>query len=172
MKPILNALLVATAVVALTGAAMAQNVGQTDTGTSVTGTTTMDSDTTGTGVTGQTGTDLESKLDSDQAELLEQTLDNRGYAIGSVDGVIDTQTEAALREFQEANGLAVTGTVTSETVAELGIEDQLGTMQDMEAQDPNDADLDASPGMTDDTGMGTTGTIGGTGMDGSTGTSP
>ena len=172
MKPIFNALLVATAVVAMTGAAMAQNVGQSDTGTSVTGTTTMDSDTTGTGMTGQTGTDLKSQLDSDQAELLEKTLDNRGYSIGSVDGVIDSQTEAALREFQEANGLAVTGTVNNETVAELGIKDQLGTVKNMDTQTPDDSDMGESPSMTDDTGMGTSGTIGGSGMGGSTGTSP
>ncbi|WP_425497197.1 peptidoglycan-binding domain-containing protein [Luteimonas flava] len=36
-------------------------------------------------------------------------------------GVLGTQTQAALRSFQTAHGLGVTGTMTTETLSALGV---------------------------------------------------
>ena len=44
----------------------------------------------------------------------------RGYDIGTIDGVIGTKSEIALRDFQRARGLQVTGTATREVLAQLG----------------------------------------------------
>ncbi|GEM_PF-1645778 len=152
MKPLLNALLVTAAVITLSGAAMAQDTGTTtapDTGT--TGTTTFDADTTtgttgsaDTGATGATG--AEAQLNTEQVQQLEQTLSNRGYSISLTDGIMDSQTEAALREFQEDNDLAVTGTATSETLAELGMEAGAGAgaMQTPDTTDSTETDTSGS----------------------------
>lgn len=167
MKPILNALLLATAVIALSGNVMAQDVGvQTGTDTGVTGTTTTGPDTTGS-VGAETTTGIESELDSGQVEMLEQTLENRGYSIGSADGVMDSETEAALREFQEDNGLMVTGTATTETMTELGMNSTMGLDTEPGFRAP---DVGTSGTMGTTPGTSDTGTGGTTGLDSDTGT--
>jgi len=40
---------------------------------------------------------------------IERRLNRRGYAVGSVDGVVDTRTTAAIKSYQADAGLAVTG---------------------------------------------------------------
>ena len=46
-------------------------------------------------------------------------LAKRGYNIGTIDGVIGAKSEAALRDFQRRNGLAVTGQATRDVLAAL-----------------------------------------------------
>jgi His-Xaa-Ser repeat protein HxsA len=45
----------------------------------------------------------------------------QGYYRGSIDGVVGPGTRAALREFQSARGLSVTGTITPQTLDALMI---------------------------------------------------
>src|SRR5262245_40611846 len=47
---------------------------------------------------------------------IQQELARRGYDPGRVDGVLGAQTEAAIRDFEEDNGLPVTGQVSLELV--------------------------------------------------------
>jgi len=69
------------------------------------------------GVTEQNDSDMK------QAEILavQEALAADGYDPGPVDGHMDNDTRAAIREFQKDNDLVVTGTVDSETAQLLGI---------------------------------------------------
>lgn len=60
-------------------------------------------------------------LDWHEIKKVQSTLNYHGYNSGPVDGVMGPMTRGAIRRFQLDNGLNVTGTTTSETVAELGI---------------------------------------------------
>jgi len=52
---------------------------------------------------------------------IQQKLKNWGYYSGDVDGVFGSRTEAAVRLFQQKNGLAVDGKVGAQTLAALGM---------------------------------------------------
>ena len=52
---------------------------------------------------------------------IQKRLKNWGYYTGTVDGVFGSQTEKAVRYFQQKNGLTVDGQVGSQTLAALGI---------------------------------------------------
>lgn len=51
--------------------------------------------------------------------LIERNLKDRGYEPGSLDGTFDQDTRRALRKFQRANGMVVTGYVSQETMIRL-----------------------------------------------------
>ena len=57
-----------------------------------------------------------------QVRKAQQHLRSRGYQPGSADGLMGPQTIAALRRYQSANGLTVTGEVDSDTLDSLGID--------------------------------------------------
>ncbi|MEO9823954.1 MAG: lytic murein transglycosylase [Paracoccaceae bacterium] len=50
---------------------------------------------------------------------LQSGLKARGYDVGTIDGVIGSKTEVAIRDFQRRNGLPVTGGATAEILAAL-----------------------------------------------------
>ena len=52
-----------------------------------------------------------SNLNKDKRKDIEQALKNKGFEPGSVDGVIDSQTQSAISQFQRDNNLPATGTV-------------------------------------------------------------
>lgn len=52
---------------------------------------------------------------------IQKRLKNWGYYTGAVDGVFGSQTEKAVRYFQQKNGLTVDGQVGNQTLAALGI---------------------------------------------------
>jgi peptidoglycan hydrolase-like protein with peptidoglycan-binding domain len=51
----------------------------------------------------------------------QQALNDRGFNVGSVDGVWGPNTENAVRDFQRAQGLQQTGTLDQATLAALGV---------------------------------------------------
>ncbi len=57
-----------------------------------------------------------------QVRKAQQQLRARGYQAGSADGIMGPQTISALRRYQSANGLTVTGKVDSDTLDYLGID--------------------------------------------------
>ncbi len=57
-----------------------------------------------------------------QVRKTQQQLRSRGYQPGSADGLMGPQTISALRRYQSANGLTVTGKVDSDTLDSLGID--------------------------------------------------
>jgi carboxyl-terminal processing protease len=60
-----------------------------------------------------------------QMTLAQETLRRFGYEPGPIDGIMRFETASALRAFQRAHGLSVTGRTNPETLATLGIEDKL-----------------------------------------------
>lgn len=86
----------------------------------------------GMSVTGRASTALLASLQADrdsrpstdrrQVEDVQRALAQRGYAVGPVDGVMGPSTRSALRTYQSDAGLPVTGRISSEVLAELGIE--------------------------------------------------
>ena len=57
----------------------------------------------------------------DQVKKVQEVLDNLGFDLGKwgVDGIIGSQTEAAIKAFQELEGLEVTGIIDDETLKAL-----------------------------------------------------
>ncbi len=53
---------------------------------------------------------------------VQQALQQRGYDPGQLDGIVGSQTRTALRSFQQAEGLEVSGRMSSETLERLGVE--------------------------------------------------
>lgn len=60
-------------------------------------------------------------MDSSTIQNAQNSLRDEGYSI-SVDGVWGPETAAALRQFQQENGLDATGALDSETMAALDIQ--------------------------------------------------
>ena len=58
---------------------------------------------------------------ADEVTQLQQQLLLRGYSPGPADGVLGGQTRLALRDFQKAEGMPVTGDLTEQTRMMLGI---------------------------------------------------
>lgn len=58
-------------------------------------------------------------LDGDKIRYLQHLLQEKGYDVGSEDGMIGPQTADAIRQFQEAQGLAATGTPDRQTIRTL-----------------------------------------------------
>ena len=63
-----------------------------------------------------------SNLEKEKKKDIEQALQDKGFDPGSVDGVIDTQTQSAISQFQRDNNLPATGTVDEQTAKRLGVE--------------------------------------------------
>jgi peptidoglycan hydrolase-like protein with peptidoglycan-binding domain len=63
-----------------------------------------------------------SNLEKEKKKDIEQALQDKGFEPGSVDGVIDTQTQSAISQFQRDNNLPATGTVDEQTAKQLGVE--------------------------------------------------
>ena len=59
---------------------------------------------------------------NEQVRKAQQHLRSRGYQPGSADGLMGPQTISALRRYQSANELTVTGEVDSDTLDSLGID--------------------------------------------------
>jgi hypothetical protein len=63
-----------------------------------------------------------SNLEKEKKKDIEQALQDKGFEPGSVDGVIDSQTQSAISKFQRDNNLPATGTVDEQTAKQLGVE--------------------------------------------------
>ncbi len=61
---------------------------------------------------------------------VQAALKDRGYDPGQVDGIMGPLTRDALRKFQEANGLAVDGQLSDETLDKLGVQPPVNTDDD------------------------------------------
>lgn len=62
-----------------------------------------------------------SAYDASLVRSVQQTLNDRGYNAGPVDGVWGAGTESALRDFQQSNGLPQSGNLDRQTRAALGV---------------------------------------------------
>ena len=57
----------------------------------------------------------------DLVRAAQQSLNDKGYSVGTVDGQLGPATKTALSRFQQAQGLAQTGDLDSQTLAALGV---------------------------------------------------
>ena len=70
---------------------------------------------------GATGQRVGQEMDVETVRKLQQALRNKGQHVGGVDGIMGPRTQAALRQYQEAQGIQVTGRVDARTLASLGL---------------------------------------------------
>jgi peptidoglycan hydrolase-like protein with peptidoglycan-binding domain len=91
----------------------------------------------------ESGEDM--NLSSQAVRDAQRQLDSRGFQPGNTEGLMDKQTSEAIADFQQSNGLAVTGTLDEDTVALLGIE------TNSPSSEPNGA-IGSEPRMDQDYG--------------------
>jgi peptidoglycan hydrolase-like protein with peptidoglycan-binding domain len=73
------------------------------------------------GTTGEQRPEQPQLLTQDTIKLLQERLTTEKVYAGPVDGVMNDQTEAALREYQQQHGLGVSGAADEETLKQLQI---------------------------------------------------
>jgi hypothetical protein len=59
---------------------------------------------------------------ADQVRAVQQALKDQGHDPGEIDGKMGPKTQAALRDYQQKQGLKATGQLDAETSAKLGVE--------------------------------------------------
>ena len=60
-------------------------------------------------------------LHQDNIKKLQETLRDKGYYSGHVDGILGPQTRAGIRQYQKSENLPVTGRLDGETSGKLGV---------------------------------------------------
>ena len=63
-----------------------------------------------------------SNLEKEKKKDIEQALQDKGFEPARVGGMIDSQTQSAISQFQRHNNLPATGTVDEQTAKQLGVE--------------------------------------------------
>jgi peptidoglycan hydrolase-like protein with peptidoglycan-binding domain len=62
-----------------------------------------------------------SAADQDNIKKVQQTLRDKGYDAGPIDGVMGSQTREAISQYQKSENLPVTGHLDAETAGKLGV---------------------------------------------------
>jgi len=60
-------------------------------------------------------------ISQQEVQDIQRALEAKGYAPGRMDGFMDNDTRAAIREFQKDNDLVVTGSIDEKTAYLLGV---------------------------------------------------
>lgn len=60
-------------------------------------------------------------MDPQTIRQVQQALQDKGQNVGDVDGIMGPRTQAALRQYQESQGMPATGRVDRQTVSSLGL---------------------------------------------------
>lgn len=61
-------------------------------------------------------------MDGKQVRELQSALNEKGYEVGAVDGIVGPKTMGAIRDFQSKEGLTATGQPDQQTLKALGID--------------------------------------------------
>lgn len=72
---------------------------------------------------------------------LQQELSDRGYRVGTVDGIWGPQTQQALSNFQRDRNLQATGQIDRQTMAALGLDAQVGERPEFQQQQQQQPDI-------------------------------
>jgi peptidoglycan hydrolase-like protein with peptidoglycan-binding domain len=75
---------------------------------------------------GEQSPEQRSLLTKDQIQLAQERLKAEGFDPGPVDGVLSAQTEAAIRQYQQKQGIAVSGALNAATMRELQLPSGIG----------------------------------------------
>ena len=114
------------------------------------------------GIPGMHGAGTQELSKSDM-QAVQQVLKQKGYDV-SVDGMADNSTRAAIRKFQEDEGLPVTGVIDERTANKLGF--QMRSQSPSGTSEPGSSEVPGQPGSTDQPDS--SGMPGSTGQPGST----
>jgi peptidoglycan hydrolase-like protein with peptidoglycan-binding domain len=74
------------------------------------------------GITGEQRPEQKQLITKDNLKLVQERLKAEGVYAGPVDGEMNAQTEAALRAYQEKQGLPVSGAADETTLKQLQLE--------------------------------------------------
>lgn len=109
------------------------------------------------GMTGQ-------QISSETVRQLQQALQSKGHNVGEIDGVMGPRTQQALRDYQQSQGLSVTGRADQRTMSSLGLTGGRSTGSSMREPAANaGAATGAGTGAKEPAakeGTGTTGNVG------------
>jgi peptidoglycan hydrolase-like protein with peptidoglycan-binding domain len=61
-------------------------------------------------------------MGNEEIKKVQEALKEKGQDPGAVDGIMGKKSRAALKAFQKANGIKVTGTVDDQTAEKLGVQ--------------------------------------------------
>lgn len=75
------------------------------------------------GRSGSTSERYGSSASSDRVRQVQEALQAKGHDVGGVDGVMGPRTQAALRDYQQSQGMPSTGRLDASTLSGLGIGD-------------------------------------------------
>ncbi len=67
-------------------------------------------------------------VSSDDIKKAKEALKAKGLNPGPIDGTLDSKTQQALRDFQKANKLPVTGVLDAQTAEKLGVTKEKGSI--------------------------------------------
>jgi len=94
--------------------------------------------------------------DSEQVKAVQQALKDQGHDPGDIDGVMGPKTQAALRDYQQKQGLKASGRLDAETTAKLGVDAKTSAAPSSTSpaaspstSAPASSDTKASSGKTD-----------------------
>jgi peptidoglycan hydrolase-like protein with peptidoglycan-binding domain len=73
------------------------------------------------GTTGEQRPEQQQLISKDNLKLVQERLKTEGVYAGPVDGELNAQTEAALRAYQQKQGIPVSGAADEETLKQLQI---------------------------------------------------
>jgi peptidoglycan hydrolase-like protein with peptidoglycan-binding domain len=71
------------------------------------------------GTTGEQRPEQKQLITTENVKLIQERLKTEGVYAGPVDGELNAQTEAALRQYQQQHGLPVSGTADEATLQQL-----------------------------------------------------
>jgi peptidoglycan hydrolase-like protein with peptidoglycan-binding domain len=141
-------MLAAVAATALSFPALAQHAGQAQGQPG--STSTQQSDSSG----GQKM--LLRNLNSSQVEKIQQSLDDKGFKSGQVDGKWGPETMSALKDFQKSQNMSSTGDLDGQTIAALGLNSSdfglSGSQPETTGQAPSSGKPSAGNSGTDQNG--------------------
>jgi peptidoglycan hydrolase-like protein with peptidoglycan-binding domain len=107
------------------------------------------------------------QYDSSTVRNVQQALQDKGYDVGPIDGVMGPRTQSALREFQQQQGLTRSGQLDQQTMSALDVQasasGRAGTMSDRSAAPGGDRSGAGSSGTSAAGGSPSAGGSGGTG---------
>jgi peptidoglycan hydrolase-like protein with peptidoglycan-binding domain len=83
----------------------------------------------------------------EQVKAVQQARKEKGHDPGSVDGVMGPKTQAALKEFQDKEGIKASGRLDAETMSKLGVQAKAGASSDSSSS-PSASPSGSSSGTT------------------------
>ena len=92
-------------------------------------------------------------MTSEDVKQVQRHLQQHGFYNGNIDGIAGPKTRSALRDFQQQQGLAATGTWNSETADALGLDVMQSERQPVRGTDASMVQQGQNPGLQHEQGV-------------------